>query len=92
VCISRLQSLRAPMPIRHAIGRSSGEPHAHGRPFGAARSSFFLFTLTQRKSAMARFGTLLPALALAAATFVSLVAGGCSGKSNGAGPSAVAFL
>jgi hypothetical protein len=41
---------------------------------------------------MARFGTLLPALALAAATFVSLVAGGCSGKSNGAGPSAVAFL
>jgi hypothetical protein len=34
---------------------------------------------------MARFGTSLPALALAAATFVSLVAGGCSGKSNGVG-------
>jgi hypothetical protein len=34
---------------------------------------------------MARLAPQFPALALAAATFVSLVAGGCSGKSNGAG-------
>ena len=34
---------------------------------------------------MVRLGALFPVLALAAATFASLVAGGCSGKSNSDG-------
>ena len=38
---------------------------------------------------MARLGHLFPAFALAAATFVSLAAGGCSGKGNGTGLGAI---
>ena len=47
-----------------------------------------VFTLA-RRSVMARLGHLFPAFALAAATFVSLAAGGCSGKGNGTGLGAI---